>query len=136
MLVYFGVARVPTKDQHIEQAQHNEAFCNFLSGLATPRPYLDCEIAGLFYAAVHYIDAILATKLTTGIHPRDHLQRNHLVSTVTDFAAINTQYLQLENRRRNAQYDLIKSSEANVQTFRENLFNPIRTDVRHKLGLH
>lgn len=127
---------MPSKDQHVEQAKHNEAFFESLVGVAPPRLYLDWEIATLFYAAVHYVDAILATKLVNGIHPRDHGARRDWVSRMpSDFSAISTQYLQLENRRRNAQYDLIKVNEANVKAYQENLFNPIRAHVRNKLGL-
>jgi hypothetical protein len=58
---------MPTRQEHIAKAVHNESFVQTL-GL-TSTPFLDWVVTGMFYAAVHYVDAYLAIK---NIHPKRH----------------------------------------------------------------
>jgi len=58
---------MPTRQEHVAKAVHNESFVQTLS--LTTTPFLDWAVTGMFYAAAHYVDACLATK---DIHPRGH----------------------------------------------------------------
>lgn len=57
-------------DEHIKQAKHNEEFAGSFDKKKSP--YLDWALTGIFYSAVHYIEALLAVK---GKHPKHHGQR-------------------------------------------------------------
>ena len=61
---------MPTLNQHLSQAESNERFAESIAALPTRFP--DWEITALFYSALHYADAFLATQ---GIHPRSHDSR-------------------------------------------------------------
>ncbi len=61
---------MPSTGEHIKKAKHNEEFADSFDKKKSP--YLDWALTGIFYSAVHYIEAFLATK---GIHPRSHAQR-------------------------------------------------------------
>lgn len=63
------------KPGHINKAQHNN---NFLNTFIMERTkYLDWAVVGIFYTALHYVDAYLATKGFIKIN--NHQQRNRLV---------------------------------------------------------
>ena len=68
---------MPAKDDHIGQAEHNRHFWNSLD-FATSS-YIDWAVVGMFYEAVHWIEAYLAT---IGLHSRSHMQRASKISTV------------------------------------------------------
>ena len=61
---------MPTLNQHLSQAESNERFAEGIAALPTRFP--DWEIIALFYSALHYADAFLATQ---GIHPGSHDSR-------------------------------------------------------------
>ena len=61
---------MPALNQHLSQAQSNERFAEAITSLPTRFP--DWEIIALFYSALQYADAFLATQ---GIHPGSHDSR-------------------------------------------------------------
>ena len=61
---------MPTLNQHLSQAESNERFAEGITALPTRFP--DWEIIALFYSALHYADAFLATQ---EIHPGSHDSR-------------------------------------------------------------
>ena len=61
---------MPTLNQHLSQAESNERFAEGIAAL--PIRFPDWEIIALFYSALHYADALLATQ---GIHPGSHDSR-------------------------------------------------------------
>lgn len=65
---------MPTRNDHITKARHNEHF--FLSFDIDTTPFLDWVVNGVFYAATHYLDSYFANK---GKHPSDHRTRNDLI---------------------------------------------------------
>lgn len=64
---------MPLRDDHLNQAQHNLEFTESLD----PTKYSDWIATGLFYTALHYVDAFLATK---GHHPGKHDVRDGFVA--------------------------------------------------------
>jgi hypothetical protein len=64
---------MPSRDKHLELAEHHEAF---ILHLGSPRPeqFIDWAIAACYWAALNYVDAVLASE---DIHPkrdRDRIQ--------------------------------------------------------------
>ena len=61
---------MPDAQEHLGKAARNEAFLAALTHL--PVRYPEWEITAMFYAALHYGDAFLAT---LGEHPTNHHRR-------------------------------------------------------------
>ena len=61
---------MPTRQAHINQAEHNHGFWRQFD--LTNTPYTDWIVVGMFYEAVHWIEAYLAVK---SIHSGGHYQR-------------------------------------------------------------
>ena len=68
---------MPNKELHIDQAERNHAFWNSLHN--APTPYLDWVVNGMFYEAVHWIEAYLATN---ELHSSTHFQRSQTMTRV------------------------------------------------------
>ncbi len=62
---------MPTSAEHLEKARHNEEFVTALLA-AHPKRFFDWALNGAFYAAVHYVEAVLAE---VGYHSCDHGDR-------------------------------------------------------------
>ncbi len=95
---------MPNRDQHLQKAEHNEQFSNSL----LPTAYIDWAVTGLFYSALHYIDAYLSNR---GMHPSTHTRRDNKAkgSLPKD---IWGSYRYLKDASRDARYDM-KSFNAN-----------------------
>ncbi|MGH9691584.1 MAG: hypothetical protein ACRD4C_10965 [Candidatus Acidiferrales bacterium] len=86
-----------SKEEHLAQAEHNEDFI-----AATDNPFFDWKLIGMFYSALQYVDAYLATQ---NIHPPDHGDRAKHVSSFAKFASIRSDYRDLKNESRTARYE-------------------------------
>ena len=90
---------MPSKDDHLAKAEHNERFAQqFDIGNS---PYRDWVVTGLFYSAVHYVEAYLATQ---GRHSMDHSVRDSEVHRETNLRLIYNVYKNLKNDSINARY--------------------------------
>ena len=63
---------MPARDNHLHQAQHNEAFVASFNLDSTA--YLDWAVTGIFYAALHFYNQYRALK-TRSENARYDLQR-------------------------------------------------------------
>lgn len=91
---------MPTRQEHVAKAAHNESFVQTL-GLTTT-PFLDWVVTGMFYAAVHYVDAYLATQ---DIHPKRHRGNAGRSDYVSRYLKqIYQDYRYLEDQSRDARY--------------------------------
>jgi len=86
-----------SKDEHVAQAEHNEFFV-----AETDNPFFDWKLTGIFYSALQYVDAYLATK---NIHPPDHGDRNWNMGIDSKFKPILRDYRDLKNESRTARYE-------------------------------
>ena len=77
----------------------------------------------LFYSALHYVDAFLAT---LGMHPRTHCERNDLLANLTDLAVY---YQVLSKRSMNARYDLYQFTPAEVDRIRNGAFRRVKEGI-------
>ena len=90
----------------------------------------DWQVTILFYAALHYVDALLDD--IAGIHPKTHTSRNTLVTNRT---AIAPNYMRLYNRSLDARYNLVMFTQKEVDRIIVEDFGPIRENMRALLGL-
>jgi hypothetical protein len=61
---------MPRLQEHLDKAEHNENY--YQSFDLDNTPYLDWVVNGIFYSAVHYVDAYFATNK---FHPDTHRKR-------------------------------------------------------------
>ena len=115
---------MPSRDDHLRQAQHNLEFSESLD----PASYPDWLATGLFYTALHYIDAFLATK---GIHPGKHDVRDRYVERVQELKPLYDHYRALKDSSRTARYYTPASfSLAHLQSLRNIHLERIRVGLR------
>ena len=112
---------MPDQQKHLAQAQHNEELYHHLSG-TTPR-FIDWQITALFYAALHYVDAYLAR---FSIHPSSHEERSMWMGRESILKTIYTAYRDLQNRSRDARYELYPLRAGYEQTLYNTHFTAIR----------
>ncbi len=115
---------MPSRDDHLKQAQHNLEFSESLD----PASYPDWLATGLFYTALHYIDAFLATK---SVHPGIHDVRDGLVAKVQELRPLHNHYRALKDSSRTARYYPSASfSRAHLQDLRNIHLERIRVGLR------
>jgi hypothetical protein len=95
---------LPSSAQHLDQAHHDEVFYQSLDRGS----FADWIVIGIFYTAVHYVEALLATK---NIHSGNHGQRdgnvgNHLAGSYKDF-----HHLKFKSERARYYCEIISSSD-------------------------
>jgi len=129
---------MPTQDEHLDKAQHNQRFYESLDIATTD--FLDWLVTGLFYCALHYVDAYLATKL---IHPRQHAgtnQRNDQVAHMPELRVIYRHYRALYDDCIDARYGFHPTGMRNfsvseIQRLRDWNLATIRAHVLQLLGI-
>lgn len=129
---------MPTQDEHLDKAQHNQRFYESLDIATTD--FLDWLVTGLFYCALHYVDAYLATR---SIHPKKHAgpnQRNDQVDHMPEFLRIRPHYRALSDDCRDARYGfhptgMRKFSVSEIQQLRDCDLAAIRAHVLQLLGI-
>lgn len=120
---------MPSRDDHLNQAQHNLEFSESLD----PASYPDWLATGLFYTALHYIDAFLAIK---GIHPGKHDVRDNLVGKVRELRPLYNHYRALKDSSRTARYyPPVSFSLAHLQNLRDIHLEQIRIGLRSHIPI-
>lgn len=122
---------VPARDQHIQRALENEAFFRDRLDLSQEIDR-SWAVVTLFYAALHWVDAYLATK---NIHPAAHQVRDRYVGTALDLRRIGVSYQTLEDRSRDARYQLLSFTLAQVLALEGGHFVPVRDHIKRLLGV-
>jgi hypothetical protein len=106
---------LPTKEEHIQKAEGNEAFA--ISIEQDNQTRIDWTLVILFYAAVHYVEAYLAKHL--GMHLRSHTTRDTYVGRESNLKKIFSPYQHLKFYGYNARYELygftVKDTQAAVK---------------------
>lgn len=72
---------MPTRIAHEQQAHSNNSFWMTLNIQQTP--HLDWVVTGMFYEAVHWIEAFLATR---NIHSSSHGERSQRMASIQELA--------------------------------------------------
>lgn len=112
---------MPELDRHLPQAERNESAADAMATLPNRHP--DWEVTMLFYSALHYVDAFLATR---GLHPRTHFERNDLLSNLTD---ISEYYHILFMRSMNARYHIYQFTPPEVDRIRNGAFRRVKEGI-------
>ena len=120
---------MPEKQKHIEQAEHNHSFWQSLD--VTRTDYLDWIVIGMFYEAVHWVEAFLAS---TGHHSRNHHERETkiaktpaLTNAIPDLAA---DYGLLRTDSENARYWNYKHTASQISSELVPVATRLRNTVR------
>lgn len=102
---------MPKKEQHLAIARHNEAFVASFDVATTS--YRDWIVTGLFYAALHYVEAYFATQ---NYHSSDHRTRDTAIARFSETKKIYSDYSELKNHSINARYFGARFAEVDVTT--------------------
>ena len=123
---------MPTEDEHFDQAEKNERLAQLLSTPGfTGETFHDWEVTTLFYSALHYIDAFLASK---GIRAGGHPTRNDYVAKLEELRPIASKYINLHHRSDNARYQLFQFPGHEVTKLEKESFEPVKNLVCSLLG--
>ncbi len=120
---------MPNLADHILQARHNEEFYR-----ATDKNvYSDWAMTAVYYAALHYIDALLAQ--VGMIDPGGHDVRDQEVHTRAELRPIARSYFRLKGRSRSARYYAARFQPAELQRSYEGDLTAIRNHLLPLAGL-
>ena len=106
---------------HLALAERNEQFVEQLSTL--PQRFTEWEVTALFYSALHYASAFLATQ---GHYPESHNIRNSLVRNLTN---IGTDYRNLYSLSLDARYRGVAFTPLRVGEIKAGSFYRVKEEV-------
>ncbi len=77
-------------------------------------PYTDCTPTGMFYEALHWVEAFLATK---GHHYREHKQRKWAMCCLfpSDLGTIEVDYSKLKQESETSRYECYKHTATEIR---------------------
>jgi hypothetical protein len=119
---------LPSQEEHLQKADRNEQFAVFLADKTT---YYDWAATVLFYAALHYMDAILAAAMD---HPKTHDKRHSSIRKNGTLRRVYAEYRALESLSRNARYYAVKIEAGDVHIARQQYY-ALKAHIRKSLGL-
>lgn len=119
-----------TKDEHVSQAEHNRAFWDGLSPSTTT--FRDWVVVGIFYEAVHWIEAFLDTK---GEHSDVHSNRMTAMRRHrTDVGSLRPDYELLKQESENARYRCHMHTSNEISNDLVPLVDGIKSHIRGLLN--
>lgn len=116
---------MPALKKHIQQAEKNEEF--FSSFNLKNTRFLDWAITALFYSALHYVDAYLATKSQ---HPFNHRDRGQWLTKEQNLKYIYYDYEELKNRSEDARYKIVQFPPCFVSSLKAKEFTHVKSHIR------
>ena len=99
---------MPARDEHLSQAKHNEAVALFL----LQHQFTDWAITAFFYAALHYVEAVLAE---SNRHSENHPARDSNVARSPVLRKIYSEYRYLKTLSNDARYRVKSFGEAELK---------------------
>ena len=118
---------MPDSTEHLGKAARNEAFLSALTGL--PVRYPEWEITAMFYSALHYGDAFLAT---LGEHPTNHHRR---IARLDAETPVGRALARLFDASMSARYNIPPAPESYADALRSNEFRQVKTELLQRLAL-
>ena len=116
---------MPSTQSHLDQARRNVEFLSTIDRTRFP----DWAIVVLFYVALHYIDAALASQMPP-VHPDRHQSRDNAVASSTQLLSIYDEYRKLKTDSFNARYNPPFRGDSRMVGISETLYlGRIRTVV-------
>ena len=123
---------MPDQQNHLKKSKHNESF--YKSFDVDRTPYKDWIVVGVFYAALHLIDAYLATK---NIHPHSHgmrereMMQDDWVKKNRELDPIWLNYRDLKEFRMKASYKMYEFTAHEIQREVFPLLESIKKDLHN-----
>ena len=118
---------MPSLREHLEKSKHNETLADLL---ATKNDYFDWAVTVLFYAALHYVDAVLSV---SRLDPLNHAQRHSAMGANDTLRRIFPEYRNLETMSRNARYFALPIRAADWKSMKED-YEILRAHFLGRLG--
>ena len=118
---------MPTVAEYLAQAQRNERFA--LAAAAYAERFTEWEATALFYAALHYANALL---LAQGFAPANHRERATLLARLT---AAGGAYRSLFQASLGARYELRRFTPEEIDRLRIGPFQQVKTEMLQRLAL-
>ncbi len=112
MLRYFGDVKMPSAQVHIDKARRNEEF--YTSHKLETCGFNEWAIVVLFYALMHYVDAVLNQDTSLSNYYRDpsgHADRKTAIAKCPALDQIANNYFNLYDRSREARYYLLNFND-------------------------
>ncbi len=119
---------MPSLNEHLAKSEHNEGLAD---ALATKTQYFDWAVTVLFYAALHYVDAVLSASRTD---PLSHEQRHTAMGVNDTLRRIFPEYRSLETMSRNARYFALPIGANDWKSVKDD-FDILRAHIRGRLKL-
>lgn len=101
---------MPDRIAHLKKAQHNEKF--YQSFDIEKTPYKDWVVVGIFYSALHFIDAYFSLQ---NKHPFAHGMRDEWVKDDLRLSQIWPDYRELKEYRQKASYKIHDFSSREIK---------------------
>lgn len=116
---------MPTVKQHYSKALYNEKFFEDIK-----HEYQDWAITGIFYSAIHLVEAFLAIK---DIHVEDHKERARHLSLIKELKPLFGYYRALYDYSVNARYKLHNFTVDSISDSYKQFFLPIKEEITRQL---
>jgi len=103
---------MPKKEEHVNWAIHDRDFWTSID--LDNSPFTDWAPTGMFYEALHWVEAFLATKEH---HYREHKQRKWAMRRLfpSDLGTIEVDYSKLKQVSETARYDCYKHTANEIR---------------------
>lgn len=127
---------MPDKSAHIAKAENNCQFCDGQKLCGSK--YQEWGIVVLFYASLHYVDAVLAQDTGLPKHmqqPKDHADRFAAMAKCSHLSQVTSQYKLLYDRSVEARYRCIPYPKGYALTLKQSFYDPVEQEIRKQLGL-
>jgi uncharacterized protein (UPF0332 family) len=112
---------MPTSKAHKAKASYNEKFFDDVKD-----SYQDWALTGLFYSALHLVDAFLSSK---GISVENHLTRADFINKIKELKPLYQDYRILYDYSVNARYKMHSFSTENISDTYKNIFQPFKKAI-------
>lgn len=122
-----GAAGNPTRQEHINQAAHNENLASSLQNTV----HTDWAVTAFFYAALHLFDAYMVSQGRI----KAHQKRVSFMFRSPDFSSVAGHYQELLDRSQDARYNCVRFNPAFVQRLVSSDFDPFKFQTRKLLGI-
>ena len=116
---------MPDKSSHIEKARHNIRFYTSFDFQKTP--FRDWVVSGIFYSALHVIDAYLVTK---GDHSFSHITRDSWIKNRRELDPVWFDYRDLKEFRMKASYKCYTFTAVEIEKEVIPLLDSIRKTIQ------
>jgi hypothetical protein len=118
---------LPALDAHLSQAKHNESVALFL----LQHDYPDWAVTAFFYAALHYVEAVLAQN---NQHSGNHPIRDNTIGRTPSLKGIYREYRYLKTLSNDARYR-VKTFSAPELLVTQSKFTAIKNHIQKALSL-